>query len=410
MDWNNKVPKLLAGEELKNKLTDLPVYDDEVRSMDAATRLIQLTDLYKIYYPNMMSMEIYSRLYLAMMMSLKKKNTTLATLQQKENSLGMKNKEYRGIIGGSDSSTIIGCSGIGKSSAIAKAVELATGDKLIENTEPYMKIIPILQVQCPFDASPKGMLLEILRMVDKHLESSYYRSGTRTGVTTDTLIGLTSQVCLNHVGVLVIDEIQNVIKHRNGKLLVGVLMQLINCSGVSVVNVGTPECISFFESETQLARRSIGLKYDVLPLDEYFVELCHLLFQYQYTRKKTEITDVIINWLYEHSGGVIANVISIIHDAQEIAIFNGTEIMNMENLNNAYDKRMGMLHAKIAANMTKKASTMVKKKKGTGEIRTAGTIVNNFNIEDIIAGALGSKEDVVKVLRQYIPVEEVAIQ
>ena len=58
MDWNNKVPKLLAGEELKNKLTDLPVYDDEVRSMDAATRLIQLTDLYKIYYPNMMSMEI----------------------------------------------------------------------------------------------------------------------------------------------------------------------------------------------------------------------------------------------------------------------------------------------------------------------------------------------------------------
>ncbi|MFW5668570.1 MAG: hypothetical protein ACOCM4_04920 [Acetivibrio ethanolgignens] len=107
---------------------------------------------------------------------------------------------------------------------------------------------------------------------------------------------------------------------------------------------------------------------------------------------------------------MIANVISIIHDAQEIAIFNGTEIMNMENLNNAYDKRMGMLHAKIAANMTKKASAMVKKKKGTGEIRTAGTIVNNFNIEDIIAGALGSKEDVVKVLRQYIPVEEVAIQ
>lgn len=98
MDWNNKVPKLLAGEELKNKLTDLPVYDDEVRSMDAATRLIQLTDLYKIYYPNMMSMEIYSRLYLAMMMSLKKKNTTLATLQQKENSLGMKNKEYRGTL------------------------------------------------------------------------------------------------------------------------------------------------------------------------------------------------------------------------------------------------------------------------------------------------------------------------
>lgn len=241
MDWNSKLPKLLAGEKLKEAMIDVPEYSDAIREADAATRLMALSDIYKIYYPSRMSMEIYTHLHLALLMSLKKKNTMLAVKQQKENSLGMITKEYRGIIGGSDSSSIIGVSGVGKSSAIARSIELVTDNRLIEIDEPYTKIVPILQVQCPFDSSPKGMLLEILRVTDEYLGSSYYRSGTRNGTTTDTLIGLVSQVCLNHIGVLIIDEIQNVVKNRNGTLLIGVLMQLINCSGVSIMVVGCPE-------------------------------------------------------------------------------------------------------------------------------------------------------------------------
>ena len=181
MDWSKYLPKMLAGEELKIALMDVPEYTDSIRGEDAATRLMQLSDLYKIYYPSKMSMEIYTKLYLALIMSLKKKNTRLSVQQQKENSFGMRTKEYRGIIGGSDSASIIGISGVGKSSAIARSIELITDSRLIELDEPFVKIVPILQVQCPFDASPKGMLLEILRTADESLGSSYYRSGTRNG-------------------------------------------------------------------------------------------------------------------------------------------------------------------------------------------------------------------------------------
>lgn len=50
MDWNSKLPKLLAGEELKESMIDVPEYSDAIREADAATRLMALSDIYKILY------------------------------------------------------------------------------------------------------------------------------------------------------------------------------------------------------------------------------------------------------------------------------------------------------------------------------------------------------------------------
>ena len=50
MDWNSKLPKLLAGEKLKEAMIDVPEYSDSIREADAATRLMALSDIYKIYF------------------------------------------------------------------------------------------------------------------------------------------------------------------------------------------------------------------------------------------------------------------------------------------------------------------------------------------------------------------------
>lgn len=228
--WNKYIKPMLANDDLKNVLYDLPAYDESIRNDDISIRLMKLSDIYKIYVPSVMTLEIYHKLYMSMLISLQKKETKEAILQQKNNFLRIRDSGFRGIIGGCDSFTIIGKSGIGKSSAIERAVSLITGNKLICIDAPHIVIIPILQVQCPFDCSSKALLLEILKAVDDRTGSNYYRSGTRNGVTTDSLIGLVSQVCLNHVGVLIIDEIQNVVKNKKGGMLIGMLMQLINSS------------------------------------------------------------------------------------------------------------------------------------------------------------------------------------
>lgn len=363
-----KLPPMLSGAELKEKLEIKPYYDNSIRLKSKSERLMALNDIYNIYFPSVMSEEIYSKIYLAMLRSLQKKGSRIAVLQRNENGKRTRDMDgsvcgYQGIIGGSDSFTIIGSSGIGKSSAISRAISIATENRVIEMEEPFCKIIPAVVVQCPYDCSVKGMLLQILREIDMELDSRYYDMAVRSKATTDMLIGSVSQIALNHIGLLVVDEIQNIVHHKQGKSLVGMLTQLINNSGISICMVGTPEAETFFESVDYLARRALGLRYGNCEYNTYFREFCNVLFQYQYVQYESVISDSIIQWLYEHSAGVLAVVVSLIHDAQEISILNSREILDMISLNEAYEQRMNMLHSHIKPSVVIKKDA-VKKKKG----------------------------------------------
>lgn len=349
---------MLMGKELKDKMTVLPEYDESIRTADAGERLVRLGDIYSIYIPSAMTVEIYSKIYLAMLHSLKKKTGIDATRQRNENF----RRTGNGIIGGSDSFTIIGCSGIGKSSAIAASIDVIGGNEVIEKENPYMRIVPILSVQCPFDCSVKSLLLSILKEVDKRLDTNFHEQALKIRATTDVLISSVSQCCINNIGLLVVDEIQNIMLQKNGGNLIGCLTQLINSSGISIAMVGTPEVTKYFSREMQLARRSLGLQYGALEYDDYFSNFCRTVFHYQYVSEKSDISDGIVEWLYEHSAGIISVVISLIHDAQEIAIISGRERLDVETLNLAYDSRMKMLHEHIDSSIVRKSGLSKKKK------------------------------------------------
>jgi len=404
------LPSMKSGSELRSALEVLPEYDSLICDADAPVRLMALSDLYRIYVPSQMSLEIYSKLYLALMRSLQKKGTRLAVQQQNQNYRAIIQQEYSGIMGGSDSFTIIGSSGIGKSSAISRAITLITENRVIETDNPYTKIIPSICVQCPFDSSVKGLLLEILRKVDEAIDSKYYPNALRARVTTDMLIGSVSQVALNHIGLLVVDEIQNVCNSKNGKNLVGMLTQLINNSGISICMVGTPESAVFFEQAMQLARRSLGLRYDVMEYSEDFKEFCEILYSYQYVRQRTKLTDATVEWLYEHSSGNISVVVSLIHDAQEITILNGKEILNLESLNEAYQQRLSMLHGFIQPPQGKQTSKTKKKVVMAAPSDTGDKAASDrLCIAELVAKAKDGNVDIVDLLKSHVAVEEVAI-
>lgn len=410
------LPEMKSGKELASAMAILPEYDDSIRCQNQAIRLMALSDLYNVYIPSSMSIEIYSKLYLALIRSLQKKSTKIAVKQSYQNFRATKEKGYSGIMGGSDSFTIIGASGIGKSSAISRAINLITENRVIEIEKPYTKIIPCIIVQCPFDSSVKGLLLEILRKVDEMLDSEYYNNAIRARATTDMLIGSVSQVALNHIGLLVVDEIQNVVNSKNGKSLIGSLTQLINNSGISICMVGTPESTVFFEQAMQLARRSLGLNYGSMEYGSEFVGICKVLFSYQYVKERTGITDAMIQWLYEHSAGVVSVVVSLIHDAQEIAILTGKEVLNLETLNEAYQKRLTLLHEYIQPTITHNQQTTKKsrserKSKKNAEIGTETEIINKNSvcIADLVIQSKENQEDIVDLLCQHFTVVEVAV-
>ena len=400
---------MLTGEELHKALRMIPEYDDSIRKKDKSTRLVALSDLYNIYIPSEMSEEIYSKLYLALLRSLNKKDTINAVRQANENYKAVHQKSYQGIIGGSDSFTIIGCSGIGKSSAISRAVDLITDKSFVEFNNT--KICPVVVVQCPFDSSVKGLAFEILRNIDDVLETKYYSNALRSHATTDVLIGIISQVSLYHIGLLIIDEIQNVASSKNGKTFINALTQLINNSGVSICMVGTPECKVFFEQQLQLARRSMGLEYTPLQYDYYFENFCRTVFRFQYTRYQTELEAVILERLYEYSGGLVSLVVSLLHDAQEIAIITGSESLNLASLNEAFQKRTAMLHGYLERYIIKLPVTTKAKSTTEQLIPTTKQVLlnNNFSFVEVVEQVRRNGFDVVEVLKQYISIDEIPV-
>lgn len=413
IDFTTKLPDMKSGNELISALSIIPEYDETICQQNQAVRLMALSDLYQIYIPSQMSLEIYSKLYLALLRSMQKKGTQMAIKQRYENYKAIQQQSYSGILGGSDSFTIIGTSGIGKSSAISRAISLITENRIIETEKPYTKIIPCLIVQCPFDSSVKGLLLEILRKVDEELGTDHYIHAIKSRAsTTDMLIGAVSSIALNNIGMLVVDEIQNVVNSKNGKSLIGALTQLINNSGISICMVGTPESTVFFEQAMQLARRSVGLQYTTMKYDEYFQSFCKIIFKYQFLKNQTEITAAITEWLYEHSAGVVSVVVSLIHDAQEIAILTGKEVLNLDTLNEAYQQRLTLLHGYIQPSVIQNKST-TKKKKTVASVKKNQTQSQpkqeRYSITEIAERAKAENLDVVELLKEVYTVIEVAI-
>lgn len=399
-DAMNYMPPLIVGNELKEALSVLPHYAVSIRKASVSERLIELSRLYDVYCPSPMTEEIYCKLYLALLRSLQKKQTKIATMQGNLNRQGISN----GIIGGSDSFTILGMSGIGKSSAINRAVSLIAPKPIITQ-EPYARIAPIISVQTPYDCSVKGLLLEILREVDKALDTTYHTNAVKARATTDALIGSVANVCLHSVGLLIIDEFQNICS-KNGANLMGTLLNLINSSGISVAMVGTLETKAFFSNASfQISRRSLGLEYGAMSLDKHFINLCRTLTSYLYVRNDFVLTDEIVQWLYSHSNGVTSVVVSLIKDAQEVAILDGSETLSIASLNKAYNHRLALLHnhIKLKSNKHSPSKSIVTPIEPTTEIDA-----DNY-ISNMVTQSKKSGEDLFSLLRKQISIIEVSI-
>ena len=406
-DLMKYIPKMLIGKELDDKLLVLPSYDECIRNKSATERLIALQEIYNIFIPNKMSTEIYCKIYLALLRSLQKKQSIDAVRQFSENSKMIRQKSCESIIGGSDSFTIVGPSGIGKSSTISRAVNILTDTPVLKLT--YTSIIPCLQVQTPADCSTKGLLLEILRKTDEYLQTSYHASaGMKGRATIDMLIGSVSNVALNHIGLLIVDEIQNVLNNKNGKNIIGTLIQLINNSGISICMVGTPESTLFFEKEMILARRSLGLNYSEMEYGDEFRKFCNTLLQYCFVKTPPIIDEPFLMWLYQHSAGNASIVVSLIHDAQEIAIMEGSENLDVSSLSAAYERRLKLIHDFISPEITKR-NNQKNQKRNLPQIKNKYT-PDAINILQISKKAKACEHDIVSELKKNgIQIMEVEI-
>jgi len=205
----------------------------------------------------------------------------------------------------------------------------------------------------------------------------------------------------------VVDEIQNVVNHKNGQSLISMLTQLINNSSISICLVGTKASVDFFERVNYLSRRTMGLQFSPLEYDDEFKEFCDEVFKYQYVRKKCVLDEGLYNWLYLHSNGVCSTIVSLFHDAQELAIVEGIEEISVLTLSMAYEERLKMMHNHIEEAPKVRKTSSVKRKIPKVE---DGSRIDGSELSLVEISSLAKKEksDVLSLLKgkvRYIEVE-----
>ena len=228
------------------------------------------------------------------------------------------------------------------------------------------------------------------------------------------ILAMVCQICHLHVGLLIIDEIQLLSgATRAGSLLYKMILQLINTSCINVLLVGTSECLQFFAENQQIARRSVGLQYGAMEFNSDFRKLAEILFSYQYVKQETKMTENILFWLHEHTGGIPAILTAIIHDAQEIAIMRGREMLGIETLTEAYTGRMQMLHGYLKNRIIPRVPAYheIPKPLETDKIAdNSQPLPEGYkSIVDMASESKNKQIDLIELMRDQFPIEEISL-
>ena len=149
----------------------------------------------------------------------------------------------------------------------------------------------------------------------------------------------------------------------------------------------------------------MGVEYGSLKLDDCFFRLCKTLTSYLYVKNDFILTDEIVQWLYSHSNGVTSVVVSLIKDAQEVAILDGSETLSIASLNKAYNQRLALLHNHINIKEVKHLSVKTK----PISVQPLTEMDEENPITDAIAESKKNNGDLMSLIRSKIEVIEVQI-
>ena len=231
------------------------------------------------------------------------------------------------------STSLIGCSGIGKTWALNRI--LATYPQVVFHLEYQLNQVVRLKLDCPKDGSLRALCMEFFIALDKVLQTKYVENRCRRRASVDDLLALMAEKANEHcLGILVIDEIQHLDRAKSGgaATMLNFFVTLVNTIGVPVVLVGTHKATEILQQDFRQARRACGMGdhvWDRLKKDGGdWDDLIEALWRFQWTVKKTPLTEDLKDHLYDLTQGVVDIAVKLFALAQNRAIsLGGDELL-----------------------------------------------------------------------------------
>ncbi|MEK4894418.1 MULTISPECIES: ATP-binding protein [Bacillus] len=230
-----------------------------------------------------------------------------------------------------DSLSIIGISGIGKTTAIERL--LLMYPQVIKHEaykgQPFNRTqIVWLKIDCPYDGSLSTMCKGFFKAIDDLLGTRYLEKyGYLNRVTSTMLLHMTSLASMYGIGVLVIDEIQHLLHSKNDQEeMLNFFVTLSNTVGIPTVLIGTSKAQQLFKGNFRQARRAASdgaIIWDRMAEDseewEFFLET---LWELQCLTTRSELTGEIKKTFYEECQGITSVAVNLFILAQEQALFD----------------------------------------------------------------------------------------
>ena len=265
---------------------------------------------------------------------------------------------HRGFRPNASGFTIIGMSGVGKSTAVEKILSLypqCICHDSYQGQPLVLTQIVWLKLDCPHDGSIKGLCFQFFEAIDRAMGTDHFPRYTKSRYTVDVLMVLMTQlVNLYQIGILVIDEIQHLSLAKGGgsEKMLNFFVTLVNTIGIPVVMIGTTKAMSILQSEFRQARRGSGqgdLLWDRMHNDLSWEIFVTSMWKHQWTRDKIPLTEEMKNILYEESQGIIDIAVKLYAMVQVKAITVGNDRFVARDFHVAAAEKLGLVKPMLDA-------------------------------------------------------------
>lgn len=299
-------------------------YDyDSIKKMTKLEKMLQVSMLKEIRFPLPFHSELEFSFYNALLISYRHRKRCSVYDKNINYMAENRDNEMTSVLYGDSSDatnagfSLIGYSGCGKSSAISTLVSHYPQVIIHEDGDGgYFPQITYLVVNCIANSNFSALYEGIGDAIDKafgNAQPVYALEIKKTMGLGNKAEKVRSFIELFGVGIIIFDEIQLIDFQHTKENSFDSLLTLANRTKVAIAVVGTEDARDKMFHELRTARR-VGTMINgnrYCENREFFEYLVSQIFEYQWFKEPIEVTDKIIDALYDVTKGIIDQLVSI---------------------------------------------------------------------------------------------------